>query len=131
MNKIAEVLKETGVFYIATAEGDQPRTRPFGAVIEFNGKAYFCTNNTKNVYRQLMENPKTEICGSLPSGKWVRVTGTLVRDDNDDVRAAMLEEIPSLKNMYHIGDGIFEVLYLDNASAVVYSTDAAPEVIKG
>jgi uncharacterized pyridoxamine 5'-phosphate oxidase family protein len=119
----------TGVFYIATVEDDQPRVRPFGAVIEFDGKIYLCTNNRKEVFKQMMRNSKTEICGSLPDGRWIRVTGTLVRDDNDAARAAMLEVIPMLKRMYRVGDGLFEVLYLDNPVATLYLMDGAPEVI--
>lgn len=130
MSKMVDILKETGVFYVGTVEGDQPRVRPFGAVIDFEGKAYFCTNNKKDVFKQLMKNAKTEICGSLPDGRWIRVTGRFVRDDNDAVRTAMLEELPSLKRLYSVGDGLFEVLYLESAVATVYSMGGAPEVVK-
>jgi uncharacterized pyridoxamine 5'-phosphate oxidase family protein len=129
MSKIVDLLKAAGVFYIATVEDDQPRVRPFGAVIEFDGKIYFCTNNRKDVFKQLMRNPKTEICGSLPDGRWIRVVGTLVRDDNDAARAAMLEAVSMLKSMYRVGDGLFEVVYLDNAVATLYSMGGAPEVL--
>jgi uncharacterized pyridoxamine 5'-phosphate oxidase family protein len=129
MSEIVDLLKTAGVFYIATVEDDQPRVRPFGAVIEFDGKIYFCTNNRKDVFKQLMRNPKTEICGSLPDGRWIRVVGTLVRDDNDAARAAMLEAVPMLKSMYGVGDGLFEVVYLDNAVATLYSMGGAPEVL--
>lgn len=37
--------------------------RPFSSVAEIDGKPYFCTNNTKDCYKQMMANPKTEICG--------------------------------------------------------------------
>ena len=33
-----EFLKKAWVFYLATADGDQPRVRPFGAVDIFDGK---------------------------------------------------------------------------------------------
>jgi uncharacterized pyridoxamine 5'-phosphate oxidase family protein len=129
MSRIVDVLKQAGVFYIGTMEDDQPRVRPFGAVIEYEGKIYFCTGNRKDVFNQLMRNPKTEICGSLPDGRWVRVAGTLARDDNDAVRAAMLEAVPMLKKMYSVGDGLFEVLRLDNAVATLYSMRGAPEAL--
>ena len=130
MSRIVDVLKEAGVFYVATVDGDQPRVRPFGAVIDFDGKPYFCTNNQKEVFKQLMKSPKTEICACLPDKRWVRVVGTFVRDDNDAVRAAMLEDMPMLKSMYSVGDGLFEVLYLDNAVATIYSMGGEPEVIR-
>ena len=63
MNKIVEALKNVGIFYLATADGDQPRVRPFGSVTEFEGKVYICTNNTKACYAQINSNSKIEICG--------------------------------------------------------------------
>ena len=130
MNKIVEELKKTGVFYIATVDADgQPRVRPFGAVAEFEGKVYFCTSNQKACYAQMLANPKTEISGMAPDGTWLRVTGKLVRDDRDEARAAFLAVNENLKDMYHVGDGIFEVLYLEDATCVKYSFTAEPEVI--
>ena len=131
MNKIVEELKKAGTFHIATVDADgQPRVRPFGAVAEFEGKAYICTNNTKACFAQMLANPKTEISAMEPDGTWIRVTGKLVRDDRDEARAAMLEQNEGLKGMYHIGDGIFEVLYLEDAICVKYSFTAAPVVIQ-
>lgn len=63
MNKIVEELKQTRVFYVATIDGDQARVRPFSSCTEFEGNLYICTNNTKDVYKQMLENPKIEICG--------------------------------------------------------------------
>ena len=126
MNHIVEELKKAGVFYLATVEGDQPRVRPFGAVCEFEGYAYICTNNTKPVYKQLQANPKAEISAMLPGGEWLRICGDLVRDDRDEAREAMLKDNPSLGGMYHIGDGIFEVLRLENAKGCKCSFTAPP-----
>ena len=129
--KIVEELRKTGVFYVATIDADgQPRVRPFGAVAEFEGKVYITTNNTKKCYAQMLANPKTEICGAQPGGTWIRVTGKLVRDDRDEARAAMLAANEGLKNMYHVGDGIFEVLFLEDVTCVKYSFTADPVVIE-
>lgn len=132
MNKIVEELKKTGVFYIATVDEDgHPRVRPFGAVAEFEGKVYICTNNTKKCYAQMLTNPKTEISGMEPDGTWIRVTGKLVRDDRDEARTAMLDANNDLKKMYHVGDGIFEVLYLEEVTCTKCSFTAEPIVIEG
>ena len=130
MHKIVEAMKAIGVFYLATVEGDQPRIRPISAVDDINGEIYFCTNNTKDMYKQIMTNPKVEFSGMGKDGTWIRVNGTMVRDDSDESRAKFLELEPSLGNMYHLGDGIFEVFYLKDAKCVKYSFTAAPEEIK-
>jgi len=41
MHKTAEFLRNCGAFYLATADGGQPRVRPFGALDEFEGKLCF------------------------------------------------------------------------------------------
>lgn len=38
MKKALEFLQESGTFYLATTEGNQPRVRPFGAVFEYENK---------------------------------------------------------------------------------------------
>ena len=35
MERICNFLKEAGVYYLATMDGDQPRVRPFGTAIIF------------------------------------------------------------------------------------------------
>ncbi|WP_296848864.1 hypothetical protein [Treponema sp.] len=36
MSKLLDEVKRAGVFYIATAEGDTPHVRPFGAIAEIH-----------------------------------------------------------------------------------------------
>ena len=130
MSKVADYLKNAGVFYLATMDGDQPRVRPFGAIAEYKDNVYFCTNNKKNVFKQLVANQKVEISGMAKDGTWIRLTGKAVVDDSDDVRRVMLEANPSLNGLYKIGDGVFEVFYLKEMTAKVFSFTAEPVVLK-
>lgn len=130
MNKIVEELKATGIFHVATVDGDQPRVRPFSSVCEFEGKAYLCTNNTKKVFKQIMTNPKVEISGMGKNGTWIRVEGELVRDDRDEARAAVLADPTGPSKLYTLGDGIFEVFYIKNAVCTKYSMTEKPVVIE-
>lgn len=130
MNKIVEELKKTGVFFVATEDGDQPRVRPFSSVAEIGGKPYICTNNQKKCYAQMMKNPKVEISGMEKDGSWIRVTGKLVRDDRDEARAAMLADPTGPSNLYKLGDQIFEVLCIEDAVCTKYSMTAEPIVIQ-
>ena len=126
MSKITEVLKEARVFYVATVEGDQPRVRPFGAITDIDGKPYTCTNNTKNVYKQLMENPKAEISGCPTvdgSGSPASLCVTTRRK-----RRAMLEQSPACSGCTASATD-FEVLRFEDAEGYIYSFSAAPEKI--
>ena len=129
MERVCQFLKDAGTYFLATAEGDQPRVRPFGTAHIFEGRLYIQTGKKKPVSRQLAANPKAEIC-AFKDGKWIRVTGTLVEDDRREARVSMLEAYPELKAMYDPDDGNTQVLYFRDAVAVIYSFGGAPETIR-
>lgn len=130
MEQVLQFLKDANTFYIATVEENQPRVRPFGGICEFEGKLYIPTSNKKKVFAQMQKNPKVEICG-MAYGQWIRIEAEAVNDTRREARKAMLEEYgEALTRMYSLDDGIFEVLYLKNATATIYSFTAEPIVIK-
>lgn len=129
MNEIFQYLKNNQTFYLATMDGDQPRVRPFGAVSIYEGKLYIITGHIKKVFSQMMENSKVEISTMGNDGTWLRLTATVVRDDRREARQHMLDEYPSLMNMYTADDGNCEVLYLKDATAVIYSFSSEPKTI--
>ena len=129
MQEVYEFLKKCGTYYLATVEGDQPRVRPFGTVDIFEGRLYIQTGKSKAVSKQIQANPKVELCG-FADGKWLRVAGTLVRDDRVEAKRHMLDGYPALKGMYSAEDDNTEVLYLKDASATFSSFTEAPRTVK-
>lgn len=109
-------------------EGDQPRVRPFGTAHIFEGKLYIQTGKVKNVSRQLLANPKAEIC-AFKGGEWIRIAGELVEDDRMEARQSLLDAYPSLQNMYAADDGNTQVFYFKNAKATVSAFTHEPEEI--
>ena len=128
IKKVCDFLDEAQTYYLATAEGDQPRVRPFGTALLYDGKLYIQTGKVKAVSKQIAANPKVEIC-AFKDGKWLRLAGELVNDDSRDVKAAMLEKMPALKAMYSADDDNTQVLYFRNATATFSSFTEAPETI--
>lgn len=126
MEKVCEFLKSAGTYFLATAEGDQPRVRPFGTAHIFDGKLYIQTGKVKPVSRQIAANPKCEIC-AFKDGKWLRVTGELVEDDRVEAKKSMLDDYTNLRAMYDENDDNTQVLYLKNAVATFSSFTEAPE----
>lgn len=124
--RVCQFLEEAQTYYLATVDGDQPRVRPFGTALVFEGKLYIQTGKVKAVSKQLAKNPKAEIC-AFHGGKWLRVAGELVNDDRREPKAAMLEKMPSLKVMYSADDDNTQVLYFRNATATFASFTEAPE----
>lgn len=126
MKKVCEFLKSAGVYYLATAEGDQPRVRPFGTAHIFDGKLYIQTGKIKPVSKQIAANPKCEIC-AFKDGTWLRVSGELCEDDRVEAKKSMLDDYPNLRSMYDENDGNTQVFYLKNAVATFSSFTTAPE----
>ncbi len=128
MERVVKFLKETGVYYLATVDADQPRVRPFGTAHIFEGRLYIQTGKVKDVSKQLHANPKAEIC-AFKDGQWLRLSGELIEDDRREARVSMLEAYPSLKAMYSPDDGNTEVFYFTNATAVFCAFGKEPEIV--
>ncbi|MBR2256006.1 MAG: pyridoxamine 5'-phosphate oxidase family protein [Blautia sp.] len=128
MEKVYHFLNDAQTYYLATVDGTKPRVRPFGTILLYDGKLYIQTGKVKDVSRQISANPFVEICAFM-NGSWIRIAAELVDDDNHDAKVAMLEKMPSLKQMYSADDDNTQVLYLKNATATISSFTAEPEVI--
>ena len=129
MERVCQFLKDAGVYYLATVEGDQPRVRPFGTAHIFEGKLYIQTGKVKPTSHQLAANPKAEIC-AFKDGAWIRVECELVEDDRTEARKSMLDAYPSLRGMYNENDGNTQVLYMKNAKATFCAFGKAPETVE-
>ena len=129
MKRVYEFLKKAEVYYLATTEGDQPRVRPFGTVNVFDGRLYIQTGKVKSVSRQLLENPKAEICAFM-DGAWLRVACELVEDDCYEAKKAMLDAYPNLRTMYDENDGNTQVFYMQNAVATFAAFGQPSEVVE-
>lgn len=129
MERVCKFLKEAGVYYLATVEGNQPRVRPFGTAHIFEGKLYIQTGKVKPVSKQISENPKVEIC-AFKDGTWLRVAGELVEDDRVEAKKSMLDEYANLRTMYNENDGNTQVLYFKNGTATFSSFTAPDEIVE-
>ena len=120
MSKINDFLTEAGVFFMATVDGDQPKLRPLGAHFEMDGKVLFGVGDFKDVYKQLIANPKTEIVAAKPDGHWLRYTGRAVFETDEKYAKAALEAMPHLKSIYNEQTGHKMMMFhLEDATAVV------------
>ena len=128
MEKICQFLKGAGTYYLATVEGDQPRVRPFGTAHIFEGKLYIQTGKVKPVAKQILANPKVELC-AFKDGVWLRVAGELALDDRVEAKKSMLDAYPQLRGMYDENDGNTAVFYFTCGEATFSSFTAPPETV--
>lgn len=128
LERVVDFLKQANTYYLATVEGDQPRVRPFGTAHVYEGRLYIQTGKVKEVSRQMLANPKVEICAFM-KGEWIRVSGELVEDDRVEARQSMLDAYPSLQKMYAADDGNTQVFYFKNATATISAFTHEPETM--
>ncbi len=127
MQQVLDFLRKAGVFYLATADGDQPHVRPMGFAMDCGGKLTLCTGNKKPMCRQLAANPKVEICAYDGKGNTLRICGKAVFATSEETQRKALEFMPSLQNIYSVGDGVFEIFYIDEVKAVYSGMDGASQ----
>ena len=129
MEEVQKFLKECGVYYLATIDGDKPRVRPFGTAEIFDNHLYIQTGKKKDVFKQIEKNNRVELCG-FKDGRWIRVSGSLVLDDRVEAKKDMLDKNPGLRGMYNELDDNTAVLYFESGEAVISSFTDEPKVIK-
>lgn len=120
MSRLNDFLTEAGVFYLATADGSQPKLRPLGAHFEMDGKVLFGVGDFKDVYKQMKANPLVEICASKADGQWLRYTGKVVFETDPKYAQAALNAMPQLKEIYNETTGHkMAMFHLEDATAVI------------
>lgn len=127
MKKVVEFLQANPVQYLATVGRDgKAKCRPFMFCFEKEGKLWFCTNNTKDVYKDMQDNPAVEVSVASPEYAWIRLHGRTVFEDNMEVKkAAMLN--PIVKGQYESAENpIFKVFYLEDPHGVIADFSGNP-----
>jgi uncharacterized pyridoxamine 5'-phosphate oxidase family protein len=129
MQEVYDFLKKAKTYYLATAEGDQPRVRPFGAIDLFEGTLCIQTGKAKDVAKQIQANPKVELC-AFNGESWIRVQANAVEDPRREAKVHMLDAHPMLKDRYSADDDNTLVLALKDGVATISSFAGEPRVIK-
>ena len=132
MNEVVKFLEANPVQYLATVGRDgKAKCRPFMFCFQRDGKLWFCTNNQKEVYKDLQANPYVQVSVSSPEFAWIRLSGKAVFADNMAVKEGCMNN-PIVKGQYQTADNpIFVVFYLEDARAVIadFSGDPPKEYI--
>ena len=127
MKEVIEMLAAPCFGSLATVDGGKPRVRPFAFMFVEDGRYYFCTSSTKEVYRQLTECPFIEFTRTGEDMRWLRISGEITFDDGIGPREKCFVHYPMLKDIYQSPDNpIFKVFYLEHGTASIDSMTADP-----
>ena len=118
IEKVDEILTNAQTFYLATVDGDKPKVRPLGFHLLFEDKIYFGVGTFKEVYKQLEQNPNTEIA-AWDGEHFLRYYGEANLDKNEAVIEKAFEIMPDIKALYEENNWEMGVFYLDNATAEI------------
>ncbi len=128
IKKVYEFLQSAGTFYLATVEGDQPRVRPYGAMLLFEDRIYIMAFGQTNATRQIEANQKAELCAF--KGMTLRIECKLVEDDRPEVGEALVEKMPVLKPALGEKGENGVMYYLKDATATFFKMMEPVETIK-
>ena len=129
MQEVYEFLKKCGTYYLATEEDGQPRVRPFGTIDLFDGRLTIQTGKVKEVSRQMLRNPRVELC-AFDGERWLRLAATAVEEPRLEAQKHMLDAYPSLQSMYQPGDGNTQIFALEGVTATFSSFTEAPRTVQ-
>lgn len=123
--ELFQIMNENPVFHLATMDGDQPRVRGMLLFRADEEGIIFHTASTKDVYAQILANPKTEICFQ-GQGIQIRVTGILeqVQDEKlkEDIFAHPTRKFLQAWKNQGI-DGLLQIFRLKNGTAVTWTME--------
>ena len=133
MEEIIDFLAKSQTFYVSTVnDNNLPEVRPFGFVMEWNGKPAFSTGTFKKVYSQLQSNPNIAICAyTVENMQWMRISGKVKFTDEIEAKRKILETMPMLKEMYKSEDNpVLACFYIEEGEASFYSFSSMNEATK-
>ncbi|HWP97591.1 MAG TPA: pyridoxamine 5'-phosphate oxidase family protein [Syntrophomonadaceae bacterium] len=85
--EICDLMNRNPVFFLATLEGQQPRVRGMLLYRADENGIVFHTGTFKEVYAQIMQNPRVELCfNDFKQGIQLRVSGELELLDDKDLK---------------------------------------------
>jgi uncharacterized pyridoxamine 5'-phosphate oxidase family protein len=123
--EILKLVNENPAFHLATVDGYQPRVRGMLLFRADENGFIFHTASTKDVFRQMKENPKAEMCFSC-GGTQIRVTGVMEQVFDEELRAEIFAH-PSRKFLQAwVANGIdnlLQVFIMKDCSAVTWTME--------
>ena len=118
-----KLMNENPVFHLATMDGDQPRVRGMLLFRADEEGIIFHTASTKDVFAEIMKNPKVELCFQ-GQGSQIRVTGVLEQVNDENLKNEIYSH-PSRKFLQAWKengiDGLLRIFRLKNGTAVEWT----------
>ncbi|MBP2639899.1 MAG: pyridoxamine 5-phosphate oxidase-related, FMN-binding protein [Firmicutes bacterium] len=127
MNEIIKFLQDNSMGFLATIADGKPKIRPFQFAVEENGKLFFCSNNTKDLFEQLKANPYVEFSSFSPRFAWIRINGEVKFSNDLKIKEKIFIANGLIRSIYHTPDNpIFEIFYIEHGTAILSDFSGKP-----
>lgn len=125
INDCIRFANDNPVCHLATADGDQPRVRAMLFCFADDSGFYLQSGRMKDLYGQIRENPKIEICFyNQKENRMMRVTGTVEFVDDPKIRTRILDDRDFLKPWVKTADNPdFIVFRISRGSACFWTME--------
>jgi pyridoxamine 5'-phosphate oxidase len=124
--EVLEFITKNPIAYVATAEGNKPHVRAFGTYSADEKGIIFSMQSDKDVYKQIVANPETEIC-YYSDGVQIRVKGRMEPVTDMKLKEEIVEKRPFYKPGIEKNGwdyvGVFKVV---NAKATILDMKGPP-----
>jgi uncharacterized pyridoxamine 5'-phosphate oxidase family protein len=101
MEAVVDFILKNRMGFLATVDEGKPRVRAWGFMKYDDGKFYFGTSNTKDVFRQLMDVPYAEWISMDPQTyTTLRISGGVVFVNDVEMKRQIIASNPMIKDLY-------------------------------
>lgn len=102
LNTVLEYLTSVPAWYLATSVDGQPHVRPFSFAQIQDGKLWFVTARTKDVWQELLQNQRFEATSWWPGHGWLILRGRAGLEDraSSEMREAGWKHLERLGEHY-------------------------------
>lgn len=127
LNTALTYLTSVPAWYLATSVDGQPHVRPFSFAAIHDGKLWFCTARTKDVWVELAQNQLFEATAWWPGHGWLILRGRAGLDDSgvsDVIRDAGWRHLEGLGEHYEgPDDPVLAFFSVEDAKAWICNHD--------
>ena len=124
--EILDFIQTNPTCYLATVDGNKPRVRALGTYRADENGIIFSMQTPKDVYKQLVKNPETEICYHTGSIQ-IRVNGRMEELTDQALKEEIAEKRPFYKpGIEKEGWGYVGVFVLNHGKATVMDMKGPP-----
>lgn len=126
-SEILAFITKNNTAFMATVEGNKPRVRAMGTYRADENGIIFAMQTPKDVYKQLVKNPETELC-YFSEGVQVRVSGRFQESKDLDLKKEITEKRTFYKpGVEKEGWGYIGVFILKHGKAAVMDMKGPPQ----